>query len=96
MAHPQSHGTIHSEAKEVIANIVEKCDEEKLSKHLLLPLPKAAERAAVYAGVSYATVKKLQKGGQETKGKRHKQTAALTRKEEKTHFSQCCVCRRLR
>jgi hypothetical protein len=59
MAHRQSHGTIHSEAREIIANIVEKCDEEKLRKHLLLPLPKATERAAVYAGVSYITVKNI-------------------------------------
>jgi hypothetical protein len=34
---------------------------EKLSKHLLLPLPKATASAAVYGGVSYATVNKIRK-----------------------------------
>jgi hypothetical protein len=55
------HGTILSEAREIIANIIEKCDEEKLNNHLLLPLPKATERATVYAGASYTTVKTIRK-----------------------------------
>jgi hypothetical protein len=67
MAHRQSHGTIHSEAREVIANIIEKCDVEEPSKHLVLPLPKATASAAVYAGVSYATVKNIRKGDKKRK-----------------------------
>jgi hypothetical protein len=67
-AHRQSHRTIHSEAREIIADITQKCDKEKLNKPLLLPLPKATEHAAVYAGVSYTTVKN-QKAGQEKKAK---------------------------
>jgi hypothetical protein len=61
MAHRQSHGTIHSEAREIIANIIEKCSEKKLNKNLLLLLQKAMEHAAVYAGVSYTTVKYIRK-----------------------------------
>jgi hypothetical protein len=37
---------------EIIANIIEKCDEESRQRQLLLPINRATERAAMYTGES--------------------------------------------
>jgi hypothetical protein len=37
----KTNKTIHSEGREIIANIIEKCDEEKAQMQFLLPLSKA-------------------------------------------------------
>ncbi|PNF33229.1 hypothetical protein B7P43_G11383 [Cryptotermes secundus] len=91
MAHRQWHGTIHSEAREVIANIVEICNEEELSKHLLLLLPKATERAAVYAGVSYATVKNIRKEDKKRKENDANRWLQSPGKKRR-HISRSVVC----
>jgi hypothetical protein len=44
--------TIHREGMEIIANLIEKCDEESRQKRLLLLINKATERAAMYMGKS--------------------------------------------
>jgi hypothetical protein len=51
--------TIHSERREIIANIIEKCDEEKAQMQFILPLSKTTKRAATYAGVSCSAIKKI-------------------------------------
>lgn len=61
MANRKANTTIHSEAREIIANIIEKCDEERVQKHLRIPLNKSTERAAEYTGVGYSTIKKIRK-----------------------------------
>lgn len=43
--------TIHSEARQSIANVIKMCDEEARQKRLLCPLMNATERAAKYAGI---------------------------------------------
>ncbi|KAJ4436099.1 hypothetical protein ANN_18726 [Periplaneta americana] len=67
MALQKPHTIVHSEGREIIANIIEKCDEEKTRKHLLLSLPKSIERATMYAGVSYSTIKNIRKENKERK-----------------------------
>jgi hypothetical protein len=62
---------MHSEGREIIANIIEKCDEEKAEMQFLLPLSKAIKRAAMYAGVSCCAIKKIRqenKARKETSG----------------------------
>jgi hypothetical protein len=59
MATRKTNTTIHSEGREIIANIIEKCDEEKAQMQFLLPLSKATKRAAMYAGVSCSAIKKI-------------------------------------
>jgi hypothetical protein len=43
MATRKTNTTIHSEGREIIANIIEKCDEEKGQMQFLLPLLKATK-----------------------------------------------------
>jgi 4-hydroxy-L-threonine phosphate dehydrogenase PdxA len=45
---PPRNVTIHREGIEIIANAIEKCDEESRQKRLFLPINKATERAAMY------------------------------------------------
>jgi hypothetical protein len=59
MATRKTNTTFHSEGREIIANIIEKCDEEKAQMQFLLPLSKATKRAAMYAGVSCSAIKKI-------------------------------------
>jgi hypothetical protein len=59
MATRRTNTTIHNEGREIIANIIEKCDEEKAQVQYLLPLLKATKRAAMYAGVSCSAIKKI-------------------------------------
>jgi hypothetical protein len=51
--------TIRSEGREIIANIIEKCDKEKAQMQFLLPLSKATKRAAMYARLSCSAIKKI-------------------------------------
>ncbi|KAJ4444761.1 hypothetical protein ANN_06558 [Periplaneta americana] len=53
--------TIHSEARQSIANLIKMCDEEARQKRRLCPLMNATERAAKYAGVSVATIKRIRR-----------------------------------
>jgi hypothetical protein len=46
---------------EIITNVIEKCDEESRQKQLLLPLKKAAERAAMYTGKSAASILRIRR-----------------------------------
>jgi hypothetical protein len=71
MATRKTNTSIHSEGREIIANIIEKCDEEKALMQFLLPLSKASKRAAMYAGVSCSAIKKIRqenKARKETSG----------------------------
>ncbi|KAJ4439309.1 hypothetical protein ANN_07431 [Periplaneta americana] len=61
VANRKANTTIHSEAREIIANIIEKCDEERVQKHLRIPLNTSTERAAEYTGVGYSIIKKIRK-----------------------------------
>jgi hypothetical protein len=79
MATRKTNRTIHSEGREIITNIIEKCDEEKAQIQFLLPLSKATKRAAMYAGVSCSAIKKIR---QENKARKETQ---ISRKEEKNN-----------
>jgi hypothetical protein len=71
MATRKTNTTIHSEGREIIANITEKCDQKKAQMQFLLPLSKATKRAAMYAGVSCSAIKKIRqenKARKETSG----------------------------
>jgi hypothetical protein len=59
MVTQKTNTTIHSEGREIIANIIEKCEEERAQMQFLLPLSKATKRAAMYAGVSCSAIKKI-------------------------------------
>ncbi|KAJ4428478.1 hypothetical protein ANN_24515, partial [Periplaneta americana] len=61
MANRKANTTIQSEAREILANIIEKCDEERVQKHFRIPLNKSTERVAEYTGVGYSTIKKIRK-----------------------------------
>jgi hypothetical protein len=91
MAHRQSHGTIHSEAREIIANIIEKCDEEKLNKHFLLPVPAGTEHTAVYAGVSYTTVQIIRKRTRKESKTTQKASCNHQGRREDTFLAALCV-----
>ncbi|GLG95894.1 Uncharacterized protein GBIM_02761 [Gryllus bimaculatus] len=49
------------EGREIIASVIEACDKEKKQNHLLVPLTKATERAAVYTGVGVTSIKTIRK-----------------------------------
>ncbi|VEN64117.1 unnamed protein product [Callosobruchus maculatus] len=51
--------TIRGEAWEVIARIIEACDEESRNHALKIPLHAKTERAAYYTGVSTTTIKRI-------------------------------------
>lgn len=55
--------TIHSEAREVIRNVIECCDREGRGKSLIEPLEQATKRAAMYCKVSKTTIKRIRKEG---------------------------------
>jgi hypothetical protein len=44
---------------EIIANVIEKCDEESRQNVLLLPISKATERAAMYTGKSRSFILRI-------------------------------------
>lgn len=53
--------TIHSEARAIIAKVLEECDEEKSNKQLSLDISKSTLRVANYTGVSKNTVINIRK-----------------------------------
>ncbi|KAJ4443221.1 hypothetical protein ANN_04889 [Periplaneta americana] len=53
------NAVIHSGEREIIANIIKCCEEEKLNKCLLEPLHKEYETAAKYSGKSISSVKRI-------------------------------------
>jgi hypothetical protein len=61
MASRNTNTTIHSEGREIYANIVDKCNEEKARTQLLLRLSKATKQAAMYVGVFFLQSRKLNK-----------------------------------
>jgi hypothetical protein len=71
MATRKTNTTIHSEGREIIANIIEKYDEEKGHMQFLLPLSKATKQAAMYAGVSCSAIEKIR---QENKARKETHT----------------------
>lgn len=57
-----THGkTLHSQTREVIANVYRVCDEESQSNAFKLPLKRKLERFALYTGVSVGAVQKIHK-----------------------------------
>lgn len=52
---------LHSQSKEIVANIYRVCKEEARSNQMTLPLKRSFDRAALYAGVSSSTVKRIRK-----------------------------------
>ena len=52
---------VHSEGRNIISNIVDKCDEEALKKCVTYPVNQATKRAAHYAGVSESFVKRIRR-----------------------------------
>jgi hypothetical protein len=46
---------------EIIANVIEKCDEKSRQKRLLLPINKATERAAMYRGKSRSSILRIRR-----------------------------------
>lgn len=49
------------QAKEMVANIYNVCKEEGINNQFKLPLKRTFERAALYAGISTASVKRIHK-----------------------------------
>jgi hypothetical protein len=66
---PRRQTAIHCELKDIIVNVIEKCNEEKTWKQLL-SLSKATKQAAIYIGVSSCTVKKI-RGEYKTRKEKH-------------------------
>jgi hypothetical protein len=58
---PPWNVTIHREGMEIIANVIEKCDEESRQKRLLLPINKATERAAMYTRKSWSSILRIRR-----------------------------------
>jgi transposase len=52
---------VHSEGREIISNIIEKCDEEKKRNSLTYPLNQATKRAAYYCSKSEGFIKNVRK-----------------------------------
>jgi hypothetical protein len=48
--------TIHSKERNIIANVINCCDEEAEQKYLSVPITKATARAAKYCNVSSRTI----------------------------------------
>ena len=57
--------TVHSEAREVKANVIKVCYEESESKNLTLPLNRSTDRAAHYTGVSPSLIKSIRRQSKE-------------------------------
>lgn len=54
------HGqTLHSQTREVIANVYRVCDEEARNNAFKLPLKRKLDRVALYTGASVATIKTI-------------------------------------
>lgn len=53
--------TIHSEARTIIAKVIDACDEEKQLKQPMVDVKKATERAAYFTGVSTNTIISIRK-----------------------------------
>lgn len=53
--------TIHSEARNIIANVIGGCEIEKATNELAIPLGRANDRAAHYCGVSLRTISNIRK-----------------------------------
>lgn len=60
--------TIHSEAREIIRHVVQKCDEESNSGTLQYTLNQSNKRVANYTGISVRSVTKIRKEGIEAGG----------------------------
>lgn len=61
MTSQKSNKTIHSEGREIISSVIEKCDEESRKGAYSFTVKNATARAAYYTGVSEFTVKKIRK-----------------------------------
>ncbi|VEN48085.1 unnamed protein product [Callosobruchus maculatus] len=59
MATHRKGETIRGEAREVIARVIEACDEESRNHALKIPLHAKTERAAYYTGVSTTSIKRI-------------------------------------
>lgn len=59
--------TLHSQTREVIANVYRACGEESQNNAFKLPLKRKLERVAMYTGVSVGAVKKIHKEDVERK-----------------------------
>lgn len=51
--------TIRSGAREIIAHVIDACDQEAENNSLLISLKQRTQRAVLYTGVSESTVKKI-------------------------------------
>lgn len=60
------HGkTLHSQTREVIANVYTVCDEEARNNAFKLPLSRKLDRVALYTGASVSSIKKIHKEDEE-------------------------------
>jgi hypothetical protein len=57
----KKRNVIHSEGREFVSLIIERCDEESRNNCLKYPLNQATRRAAHYANVSETTIKQIRK-----------------------------------
>lgn len=90
--------TVHSEARNMVANVISKCDEESKNNQLALPLNKSSERAALYTNKSLSFINKLRSEAKKfgntpllTPGKKRKR--ASHRNAEIDSFDKCVIRR---
>lgn len=53
--------TIHSEARNIVSRIIQKCDEEAKKGQLVHMLRQSTKRAAYYTGMSESTIVRIRK-----------------------------------
>lgn len=56
---------LHSQAREVVANVIRVCDEEAINNAFKVPLKNKTERAMLYTGVGRSTIGKIRKEDQD-------------------------------
>lgn len=61
--------TLHSQSREIIANVYNVCDEESKNNSFNLPLKRKLERVSMYTGASIGVIKKIHKEDEERKKK---------------------------
>lgn len=75
---------VHSEARQIISRVTEKCDNESKSKALGYPISQATKRAADYCGKSENFIIKLRKESKMLKEQGSEQTFSTPRKRRDT------------